>query len=810
MGSQVKVNGRRVFGLFIFVVCGLFFYPAASLAAPPLEITSQGDSFLLGKFLDVYEDKSTRQSLDDVMKDAAFIPLGKDLMNGGFSRSAYWFRGKLVNKGAVAEKFILEADNPALDYLELHIFRNGGKHEVHKAGDHQPFFSREIIARTFAFSVPMEQGEEAEFYVRAQTSSSILVPLIFWREAPYMQNLLWQTNFFGVIIGVSILILVYNFFLYVSLRDKNYLLYVLYILFFFLISFDVNGVAFNYFWPNSVWLANGGAFLFAGLAILFSLIFTRSFLETRRHAPFFDKLLVGFMGVAIFYAASPFIFDDYITGHIGVTAGFLYAPLVMIAGCVCLWRGVREARFFLVAWVFSVVGLVAYLLMISGLTPYNFVYYHGMELGYSFEAVLLSLALSDRINILRQEKNQAQQMAMEQKQLVLDTLRKAKDELEAKVAERTAGLNMAKEQAEDATKLKDKFVALVSHDLRAPLASSMGFLKLAQNLHGAAMTPELRQVVDRVVKSSGAQLEMIDQLLDISRLHTGKVVVAKKFVNAHALFAIQIVGIEGKIAEKGVSITNALPTEMQIFVDPVLFGQVAANLLSNASKFCRAGDRVSVEVVNGDRQTILVKDTGVGISPDILPDLFLHEVKTTTRGTSDETGTGLGLPFCRDIVEAHGGEIRAESPLGGGAIFSIMLPEARAIVLLVDDNEANRIIMKRHLKENFPGVEVMEGGNGQEALETLRNVTPHLIITDIIMPVIGGLELLEHLRKEPRLSGIPVIVATSDHSSSMGTDGRKMDVRMKAFDLGAKDFVLKPVIPSDFLPRVRRFISPNA
>jgi hypothetical protein len=177
--NNISENNRRLPLLFLFIVWMQFVLPVVSPAAQVLKIPTHEDKFILGNFLDVYEDRSAKQSLDEVMKNAPFLPLGKDVANYMFSRSAFWLRGMVANNGEVAEKFILEVDNPFLNYIELHIFRDGGVHEVTKAGNRQPFFSRGITANNFAFPLPLRPGEKAEILVRVQSNYALFCRLFF-------------------------------------------------------------------------------------------------------------------------------------------------------------------------------------------------------------------------------------------------------------------------------------------------------------------------------------------------------------------------------------------------------------------------------------------------------------------------------------------------------------------------------------------------------------------------------------------------------------------------------------------------------
>ena len=355
-------------------------------------------------------------------------------------------------------------------------------------------------------------------------------------------------------------------------------------------------------------------------------------------------------------------------------------------------------------------------------------------------------------------------------------------------------LREAKEQAEAATKLKDKFVELVAHDLRSPFTAMMGLLRLFGERKSLLASEDDKQILDRIFKSGDRMMTMIDQLLKISRLQTGKITPEHRFFKGHMAVAATIGSLSHNAAQKGIVITNDIPVDMRLYADPSLFDEVLINLLSNAIKFCSRGDKITFSVPPGLESAIAVRDSGKGIDEKSISNLFKHEVTTTTTGTAGELGTGLGLPFSHDIMEAHGGELTVESAPGKGSVFCAKLPYKTPVALVVDDDPDMLMILKIHLEKI--GVEVIEAPDGEKALLAMKDKLPHIVITDIMMPGMDGFTLLDRLKQNSRTSGIPVIVITS-------ADG---EIRDSAFRRGADDFVSKPIEVEDFMPRVRRFV----
>ncbi|HUJ75906.1 MAG TPA: PAS domain S-box protein, partial [bacterium] len=330
-------------------------------------------------------------------------------------------------------------------------------------------------------------------------------------------------------------------------------------------------------------------------------------------------------------------------------------------------------------------------------------------------------------------------------------------------------LELAKEKAEEATHLKDKFVSLVAHDLRAPMASVIGTVGMLLSDADQPLTAMQRETLGSIEERLRRQLDLVEQVLKISALQTGKLRVRKRRIDA-GVVVVPALGLRYQAEQKGVRLLNEVPDGMQIAADPLLFGQVLQNLVSNAIKFSKKGDIVRLFAPAGRPNTLAVQDTGTGIPARLLPDLFRADVKTTAVGTAGERGTGMGLPLSYDIILAHGGKLDCETREGQGTTFYAELPEYRPVTLVVDDDDGLRLLFKRHLAKL--DCDVLEARNGEEALTLLREHHPTLIISDILMPRMDGFELLNRLKMNPDTAGIPVIVVT------VGTD---MEARDKAF-----------------------------
>ena len=303
------------------------------------------------------------------------------------------------------------------------------------------------------------------------------------------------------------------------------------------------------------------------------------------------------------------------------------------------------------------------------------------------------------------------------------------------------------------------------------------------------------ELLDATVHSAERAVSMIDEVLHISRFHMGGATMQKRFFDGFKAAFTVTANYHHVAAGKGVELVNEVPEGTRLYADPVLVEEVLNNLVINAIKFTNKGDRITVFTPSGDQGSIAVKDTGMGIAEKMIPNIFRHDVKTSTLGTAGETGTGLGLPLCQDIMKAHGGALTVESVKGKGSVFHARLPYRKPLALVADDDLAVRYMLGIHLRNI--GISLIEAEDGEGALAALNTRKPDIVLLDIYMPGIDGFELLRRIKRDPKTRDVHVIIITSDN---------RLETREKVIRMGADDFIAKPVTEEEVIPRVRRFV----
>jgi len=371
----------------------------------------------------------------------------------------------------------------------------------------------------------------------------------------------------------------------------------------------------------------------------------------------------------------------------------------------------------------------------------------------------------------------------------------------------------AREEAENANRMKDEFLAMLSHELRTPLSAIAGWAHILRE--GGLAPAEAARAIEVIDRNAKVQGQLISDILDVSRIISGKLRLEKKTVAASAVVEAALDTVRPSAEAKQVRLEAALdPDAGQVWADPDRLQQVVWNLLSNAIKFTPEAGVVSIRLARtGSQVEIVVRDSGEGISPEFVPHVFERFRQADSSTTRPHAGLGLGLAIVRHLVEGHGGTVVAESAgKGHGASFTVRLPrydsadattpsgeaapaEAAPVlslehvrVLLVDDDADSRGMMQTVLSQR--GAQVTAAASAAEALACVARETPDVLLSDIGMPGMDGYALIRELRERPEARAIPAAALTAYAHA---------DDRDQAIAAGYQVHVAKPIEPAELI-----------
>ena len=698
------ISTHRKLSLFFFAVLLWFFIgentSAREVALELSQATSPATS--LTEFFDVLEDKTAQLSFAEVSSASQAqnfklqFPAAESI-EFGFTRSAYWLRLRLSNQSKVPEVRFLEIAYPLLTKIELFQPKVDGSVQRKMTGCDLPFATRAYPNRNFVFPLTVPAESEQVIYLRVFAIDALVIPAKLWQPAAFhsyeKSDYLGQAWYFGM---ASAMIL-FNLMLYVGgVRDKIYLMYVGFGTCLMLTIAAKNGLAQEYLWPGATLWSN--VVVVSGFSLSFAslLIFMRRMLCTEVALPRWDLVIKTMIGV-LFFIPILLLFSLPTFIKFAAMTFVLAASLILLTSGICAFRKQRSAYFFLIAFLALVLGSSFAIFRAFGVLPTNVLTVNGMQFGSTLEMLLLALALADRYNVLRHEKEQAQVAALEAQNRLVDALRTSEKILEGRVNTRTAELSstiVRLEQTQNELVQSAKLAALgslvaaVAHELNTPIGNAVTTASAledatkamqAQFEEGKLQKSTLLKYVETAVPMANLVLRSCnraaDLILSFKRVAVDQTSEKRRVFNLKTLVDDNVAAILPSYKAHVLRVSVKVDERISCDSYPGPLGQIIVNLLQNAIIHGFAGRTNGTIIISGheenSRASLRICDDGVGIPEDILSSIF-EPFFTTKLG---QGGSGLGLSIAMNIATGVlGGTLAAESKLGEGACFVLTFP----------------------------------------------------------------------------------------------------------------------------------------
>lgn len=692
-------------------------------------------------------------------------------LNLGYVDSAYWVKLNIDASASIYKQWDMIISTAMLDYIDIYqVFPDTGPRLIYRSGTRRAFSNREEDHRYFI--VPLEiynqPSEPASFLVRIETEGTFFVPIQlypandFWAPLQKADVVNWM--FYGVILAMAL----YNLFLFATVRDVSYLYYVLFISTFACLHLSLDGYIFQHVWPNDMAYSPIPDTVLSAGCLIFGLLFITYFLNLATELPRLHRIIQVMIGVMLAVIALTLYYPGLpIDGWtVPLMSGLLL--LAVSLGIYAAFHGLVTARYFTVAWVVFAIGNLYLALVFTGTNLFPIPPLIVSKAAAFAEAMLLSFALAHRIRLMREERHKQQLKAEAQ----------------------------------------SYFLAQISHEIRTPLNGVLGTVDL---LDQTRLNDEQKDYIDTIQSSGKSLLNLVNDVLDYSKIEAGKMSVVDEQIHVQDLFRHQVELFRAQANQKSLDFVLTIDPNVPewIISDAQRIRQIASNLISNAIKFTDQGQvKVGLSVIRADGKpylSISVKDTGIGIASHDIAHLFDAYQQVDVGKRRVYGGTGLGLAISQQLIDLLGGNIAVQSQVNQGSEFTVRLPLktrpaparssaavesvlARPLSILVaEDNIVNQKVIEGLLSKLGHSVTVVPQG-GQSVAERMNPDADYdLILMDCEMPQMDGYEATRLIRQYEKANALPQIpiVALTAHALD--------EVRRRCLKSGMNDFLTKPI-----------------
>lgn len=710
----------RIFLSFVFV---------SSLVGVK-EVESQvniddASSSFIGNVSYSLKDGDCNMDIDDVINSNGFTESNNAVPNFFVTESCYWLKTSIL-KGAAGRNYYVEVSQPTIAVLDFYVIQNGNLVAVKQTGMSRPFESREIEFTNCLFKIPETLFGDFELYIKVSSGDQLQVPVRIHSERDLYDVFYRQYLWVGLYLGIFLVMILYNGFVWYSTKDKSYLYYVIYITVVGATQLNYQGFLYQFLYPSTPSLAIHVNYVLGALSGATAIVFMQVFVNTKKHTPLLDKgfrLFLAVYLIAIILSLSGMFNLSYQT--IQLNAMMLSIYMIIVALKISR-KGIRTAQYFLISWSVFLIGVTIFVLKDYGVLPYNMFTYNTMAIGSALEVILLSFALADRINQLKKDKEQEQYArirAVEENERIV---REQNVFLESKVEERTIelrasnnelnetleSLKSAQVQLVDAEKMASlgQMTAGIAHELNNPInfvSSNISPLKrdlddvievldkydslsdkpenvshilkeieeLKEEIELDYVRQEIGDLLKGIEDGANRTSEIVKGLRVFSRLDED----ALKKANINDCITSTLVILESSLNGE-VDIVRELDNSIaEINCFPGKLNQVFMNIIVNAVQATKEAARpagealVRIATSQSDSSVLIeVEDNGVGMNDEVKAHIF--DPFYTTKEVGE--GTGLGLSIVLGIINDHQGKIEVESEVGSGTKFLITLPKS--------------------------------------------------------------------------------------------------------------------------------------
>ncbi len=658
----------------------------------------------------IYEDSTNNLSINQILKKD-FIPSKSEVPNLGITKSTFWVKIPVTNKSK-SNFLILNLSLPIIDYVEFFHPTSDSQFSKTISGEEIPFANRKHSDPYFLFDLDIPNGQSKDFYLKIRSTEGVQLPIFIGTTEQINKQIRNRDLLSGIYFGIMFVMILYNLFIYFSVKDKSYLYYVLYIILILLTQTSLQGYPYQYLWPNFPIIAKYSLFVFPSLVGIASLVFMNVFLKVKNHNQTFFKISI-FLFVPYIVSIIAALFQKYKLSFSLMEFNAMIVSLFMLYVVFRISRNYNPAKYFLAAWVIFLIGVIIFILKDLEILPYNNYTRYTMQIGSAIETVLLSFALAARINVYKKEKEEAQEKTLHALQENEKIINEQNEMLEQKVQEKTKALQEAlKHQKDTQVQLIEsakmstlgQLTAGIAHEINNPInfvSSNINPLEqdlnelylvlnkyeeldeasnLSENLEEINalkkklqfnyLKIEIGDIIAGIKEGADRTIKIVSGLKNFSRLDEADY--QKTNINLGVESTLML--INSKL--DNITLTTELCDLPLINCYPSKLNQVFMNLIDNAiNAVSNNTDKkplinITTFVQNND-VVFKIKDNGVGMDKVTKDKMF--EPFFTTRDVGQGTGLGLSIVY-GIVVKQHKGSTSVYTTPGKGSSIIIKIP----------------------------------------------------------------------------------------------------------------------------------------
>lgn len=626
----------------------------------------------IGKEIAYVEDKSGKMSLTDVkmLDDNAFKKGRHDIINFGNTSSAWWIKINYIAKAHLPVYLIIDAPN--IEYIDVFTTDSLGRTVSFETGCLRSGKPEILIRNNFMLDLPVEvKNEQKSIYLRLKTNNILLAPIKLATAESVIDGQEVKLGIEYIYIGLLIALLLFNLFLFISVKDITYFYYVLYVLTLssYLLLY-IRGYGFI-FGDEFRIVFNKHPHVFLSFSVITSLIFCNKFLHLKRTAPKIIKLfyVIGCVGIILFLVSilgfkhAAALIAQFLTVTVAVVA--------WIAGVIAYRNGHQPAKYYIVAWFFIWITVAIVTLSLGGIINANELTIQLVPIGSTIELLLLSFALGDRYSLIIKTEQQVR----DENLLLVKT---QNQRLEESVNERTLQLNQTIHKLEDSNAIKNKLFSIIAHDLRSPLNSLLGILSLSDM---RLVSPdELHGLLEENKKTIKSINNTLNNLLHWAQSQMNGLVTRKENFDLKFSLDELLLLYLPLVNEKGIQLEQHIHDHSRVIADQNQINLVLRNLIDNAIKFTPLGGRISLTLQATLEGVLFAIENEVANRLQLnIENMTGDKIAKATPGSKNEQGVGLGLLLCKEYVKNNGGKFNTH--LTESSIrFSFILPHGDNII----------------------------------------------------------------------------------------------------------------------------------